>query len=207
MARYVGPSCRICRREGMKLFLKGDRCYSDKCAFNRRSTPPGQHGAGRHGKLSNYGRQLREKQKVKRFYGMQEKQFKDTFKRAEKQEGIAAQNLLQMLELRLDNVVFRMGFANSRKEARQLVNHEHFTLNGRKADIPSIRIQDGDVIAVRERSRKSPKFEALMEKASNTPSWVEVDFEKMEGKVIRLPGREDIDIPVEEQLITELYSR
>ena len=207
MARYIGPSCRICRREGMKLFLKGDRCYSEKCAFNRRSTPPGQHGAGRHGKLSNYGRQLREKQKVKRFYGMQEKQFKDTFKRAEKQEGIAAQNMLQMLELRLDNVVFRMGFANSRKEARQLVNHEHFTLNGKKADIPSIRIKEGDVIAVRDRSRKSPKFEALMEKASNTPSWVEVDFEKMEGKVIRLPGREDIDIPVEEQLITELYSR
>lgn len=207
MARYIGPSCRICRREGMKLFLKGDRCYSEKCAFNRRSTPPGQHGAGRHGKLSNYGRQLREKQKVKRFYGMQEKQFKDTFKRAEKQEGIAAQNMLQMLELRLDNVVFRMGFANSRKEARQLVNHEHFTLNGKKADIPSIRIKEGDVIAVRERSRKSPKFEALMEKSSNTPSWVEVDFEKMEGKVIRLPGREDIDIPVEEQLITELYSR
>lgn len=207
MARYVGPSCRICRREGMKLFLKGDRCYSEKCAFNRRSTPPGQHGAGRHGKLSNYGRQLREKQKVKRFYGMQEKQFKDTFKRAERQEGIAAQNLLQMLELRLDNVVFRMGFANSRKEARQLVNHEHFQLNGKKADIPSIRIQEGDVIAVRERSLKSPKFEALKEKSANTPSWVEVDFEKMEGKVVRLPGRDDIDIPVEEQLITELYSR
>lgn len=207
MARYVGPSCRICRREGVKLFLKGDRCYSDKCAFNRRSTPPGQHGAGRHGKLSNYGRQLREKQKVKRFYGMQEKQFKDTFKRAERQEGIAAENLLQMLELRFDNVVFRMGFANSRKEARQLVTHEHFTLNGRKANIPSIRIKDGDVIAVKEASRKSIKFQDLQEKATSTPSWVEVDFEKMEGKVVRLPNREDIDIPVEEQLITELYSR
>lgn len=207
MARYVGPSCRICRREGVKLYLKGDRCYSDKCAFNRRSTPPGQHGAGRHGKLSNYGRQLREKQKVKRFYGMQEKQFKDTFKRAERQEGIAAENLLQMLELRFDNVVFRMGFGNSRKEARQLVTHEHFTLNGKKADIPSIRIKEGDVIAVKESSRKSPKFQALQEKATSTPSWVEVDFEKMEGKVVRLPNREDIDIPVEEQLITELYSR
>ena len=145
MARYVGPSCRICRREGVKLFLKGDRCYSDKCAFNRRSTPPGQHGSGRHGKLSNYGRQLREKQKVKRFYGMQEKQFRDIFKRAERQEGIAAENLLQMLELRFDNVVFRMGFGNSRKEARQLVTHEHFTLNGKKANIPSIRIKEGDV--------------------------------------------------------------
>ncbi|HHT19912.1 MAG TPA: 30S ribosomal protein S4 [Tissierellia bacterium] len=207
MARYVGPSCRICRREGVKLFLKGDRCYSDKCAFNRRSTPPGQHGSGRHGKLSNYGRQLREKQKVKRFYGMQEKQFRDTFKRAERQEGIAAENLLQMLELRFDNVVFRMGFGNSRKEARQLVTHEHFTLNGKKANIPSIRIKEGDVIAVKEASRKSIKFQDLQEKAANTPSWVEVDFEKMEGKVVRLPNREDIDIPVEEQLITELYSR
>ncbi|NMB03437.1 MAG: 30S ribosomal protein S4 [Tissierellia bacterium] len=207
MARYTGPSCRICRREGVKLFLKGDRCYSDKCAFNRRSTPPGQHGSGRHGKLSNYGRQLREKQKVKRYYGMQEKQFKDTFKRAERNEGIAAENLLQMLELRFDNVVFRMGFGNSRKEARQLVTHEHFTLNGRKASIPSIRIKEGDVIAVKEASRKSTKFQDLQEKATNTPSWVEVDFEKMEGKVVRLPNREDIDIPVEEQLITELYSR
>lgn len=207
MARYVGPSCRICRREGVKLFLKGDRCYSDKCAFNRRSTPPGQHGAGRHGKLSNYGRQLREKQKVKRFYGMQEKQFRDTFKRAERQEGIAAENLLQMLELRFDNVVFRMGFGNSRKEARQLVTHEHFTLNGKKANIPSIRIKEGDVIAVKEASRKSVKFQDLQEKATSTPSWVEVDYEKLEGKVVRMPNREDIDIPVEEQLITELYSR
>lgn len=207
MARYVGPSCRICRREGVKLFLKGDRCYSDKCAFNRRSTPPGQHGAGRFSKMSNYGRQLREKQKVKRFYGMQEKQFRDTFRRAERQDGIAAENLLQMLELRLDNVAFRMGFANSRKEARQLVTHAHFTLNGRKADIPSIRVKEGDVIAVKEKSRKSVKFEELQEKAANTPSWVEVDYEKMEGKVVRMPVREDIDIPIEEQLITELYSR
>lgn len=207
MARYTGPSCRICRREGVKLFLKGDRCFSDKCAFNRRSTPPGQHGAARKGKMSNYGKQLREKQKVKRFYGMQEKQFKDTFKRAEKMEGIAAENMLQMLELRLDNVVFRMGFANSRKEARQLVNHEHFTLNGKKADIPSIRIKDGDVIAVKETSKKSEKFKTLMEKASTTPTWVQVDFEKMEGKVVRLPNREDIDLPIEEHLITELYSR
>lgn len=207
MARYTGPSCRQCRREGMKLFLKGDRCYSDKCSFNRRSNPPGQHGGGRHPKLSNYGRQLREKQKVKRFYGMLEKQFKDNFKRAERKEGITSENMLQMLELRFDNTVYRMGLANSRKEARQLVTHEHFTLNGKKANIPSIQIKVGDVIAVKESSRKSEKFKVLQEKASNTPEWVQVDFEKMEGKVLRLPTREDIDIPIEAHLITELYSR
>ena len=147
MARYTGPSCRQCRREGQKLYLKGERCFSEKCAFNRRSTPPGQHGGGRQTKLSNYGKQLREKQKVKRYYGMLEKQFKDTFKRAEKREGIAAENMLQMLELRLDNVVYRMGLGSSRKEARQLVTHGHFLLNGRKADIPSIQIKEGDATA------------------------------------------------------------
>lgn len=207
MARYTGPSCRQCRREGQKLYLKGERCFSEKCAFNRRSTPPGQHGGGRQTKLSNYGKQLREKQKVKRFYGMLEKQFKDTFKRAEKRDGIAAENMLQMLELRFDNVVYRMGLGNSRKEARQLVTHGHFLLNGRKADIPSIQINEGDVITVKEKSRKSDKFKELADKKSNTPDWVEVDFDKMEGKVVRLPVRDDIDIPIEAHLITELYSR
>ncbi|HHX03931.1 MAG TPA: 30S ribosomal protein S4 [Tissierellia bacterium] len=207
MARYTGPSCRLCRREGIKLFLKGDRCYSDKCAMNKRNKFPGQHGEGRRGRVSNYGIQLREKQKVKRFYGLQEKQFKDTFLRAARQEGIAGENLLQALEMRLDNTVFRLGMANSRKEARQLVNHGHFRLNGKKADIASIKIKEGDVISVKETSRKSEKFKALQEKAQNTPAWLEMDWDNFSGKVVRLPNREDIDLPISEHLITELYSR
>ncbi|WP_459130065.1 30S ribosomal protein S4 [Guggenheimella bovis] len=207
MARYTGPSCRICRREGQKLFLKGERCYSEKCSFNKRSTPPGQHGATRITKLSNYGKHLREKQKVKRYYGMLEKQFNHTFKRAEKMEGIAGMNLLQLLELRLDNVVYRLGLASSRKEARQLVTHEHFTVNGKKTTIPSITLKDGDVIAVKESSKKSERFKTLMEKAQTVPAWLEMDQENMVGKIVRLPSKEDIDLPIEEQLITELYSR
>lgn len=206
MARYTGPSCRLCRREGQKLFLKGDRCYSDKCALNRRQSAPGQHGA-RRGKLSGYGTQLREKQKVKRFYGVLEGQFRTTYDRAEKMKGITGENLLQLLELRLDNVVFRLGFANSRKEARQMVTHGHFTLNGHKADIPSMTLTVGDVIALKDKSKSSEKFKALAETARTTPKWVDVDFEKMEGKITALPVRDDIDLPIEEHLIVELYSK
>ncbi|MEA3424387.1 MAG: 30S ribosomal protein S4 [Bacillota bacterium] len=206
MARYTGPSCRLCRREGEKLYLKGDRCYSDKCAMNKRATAPGQHGTGRK-KLSNYGVQLREKQKVKRYYGLLENQFKNIYETAEKMTGIAGENFLRLLELRLDNVVYRMGMASSRKEARQLVTHGHFTLNGRKADIPSMTLKVGDAVAVREKSLTSAKFKAAMEKAVTTPNWIESDLEKLEGKIIAMPSREDIDLPVEEHLIIELYSR
>lgn len=206
MARYTGPSCRLCRREGEKLFLKGDRCYSDKCAMNRRASAPGQHGT-RRGKPSNYGMQLREKQKVKRFYGLLEGQFHTVFERAVKMEGITGENFLGLLERRMDNVVFRMGFAASRKEARQLVTHGHFTLNGQKADIPSMTLKIGDVVAVKERSTKSEKFKALAEKATTVPAWLEVESEKLEGKVVALPKREDIDLPIEEHMIIELYSR
>jgi small subunit ribosomal protein S4 len=206
LARYTGPSCRICRREGQKLYLKGDRCYSDKCALTRRQSAPGQHGA-RKGKLSGYGVQLREKQKVKRYYGLLEGQFYATYERAEKMKGIAGENLLQLLELRLDNVVFRAGFANSRKEARQFVTHGHFTLNGHKADIPSMTLSVGDVITLKDKSKASDKFKGIQEAAKNAPGWLEIDFEKMEGKITALPVREDIDLPIEEHLIVELYSK
>ena len=206
MARYTGPSCRLCRREGEKLYLKGDRCYSDKCAMNKRTGVPGQHGT-RRTKLSNYGAQLREKQKVKRYYGMLEGQFYTVFQKADKMSGITGDNFLRLLELRFDNVVFRMGLANSRKEARQLVTHGHFLLNGKKADIPSMTLKTDDVITVKERSHASPKFKALAEKANTVPAWIEADSEKLEGKIIALPSREDIDLPIEEHMIIELYSR
>lgn len=206
MARYTGPSCRICRRENQKMYLKGDRCYTGKCALEKRPTAPGQHGA-RRGKLSGYGTQLREKQKVKKYYGLLEGQFRSTYDRAEKMKGITGENLLQLLELRLDNVVFRLGFANSRKEARQMVVHGHFTLNGHKADIPSMTLEVNDVIALKEKSKSSDKFKALSETAKTTPKWIDVDFEKMEGKITALPVRDDIDLPIEEHLIVELYSR
>ena len=206
MARYTGPSCRICRREGQKLYLKGDRCYSDKCTLNRRQTAPGQHGAKRT-KLSGYGTQLREKQKVKKYYGLLEGQLRTIYEKAEKMKGIAGENLLQLLELRLDNVVYRLGFANSRKEARQLVVHGHFTLNGHKADIPSMTLEVGDVIALKDKSKSSDKFKQLAEVAKTAPGWLEVNFEKMEGKLTALPVRNDIDLPIEEHLIVELYSR
>lgn len=188
------------------MYLKGDRCYSDKCALNRRQSAPGQHGA-RRGKLSNYGLQLREKQKVKRYYGLLEGQFFTTYERAEKMKGIAGENLLQLLELRLDNVVYRAGFATSRKEARQFVVHGHFTLNGHKADIPSMTLSVGDVITLKDKSKSSDKFKAIQEISKNSPNWLEVDFEKMEGKITALPVREDIDLPIEEHLIVELYSK
>ncbi|OPL07700.1 MAG: 30S ribosomal protein S4 [delta proteobacterium ML8_F1] len=206
MARYTGPSCRLCRREGEKLFLKGDRCYSDKCAMNRKASAPGQHGT-RRGKLSNYGMQLREKQKVKRYYGLLESQFRGIFDQSVKMEGITGENFLRLLELRFDNVVFRMGMGSSRKEARQLVTHGHFTINGKKADIPSMTLKVGDVVQVKEKSRSSEKFKSLAEKSVTAPHWVEADLEKLEGKIVALPAREDIELPIEEHMIIELYSR
>ena len=206
MARYTGPSCRLCRREGQKLYLKGERCYSDKCAIDRRGYAPGQHGQGRK-KVSNYGLQLREKQKAKRFYGLLETQFRSYFDKAEKMHGITGENLLKLLELRLDNVVYRMGMATSRKEGRQLVRHGHFRVNGQKVDIPSYLVSVGDVIAVKEKSRSSAKFKEFAEAAVNVPNWVQTNYENLEGKVISLPTREDVDIPIAEHLIVELYSR
>ena len=208
MARYTGPSCRMCRREGTKLYLKGDRCTSDKCSFNHRSTAPGQHGAARK-KVSEYGTQMREKQKARRYYGVLEKQFKNYYVMAEKKEGMTGENLLIILETRLDNVVYRMGMANSRKEARQLVLHGHFTLNGKKANIPSILVSVGDVIAVAEGSRDSVKIKELAEAmaAKTAPKWLDADAANMSAKVNSLPAREDIDFPFTEQLIVELYSK
>ena len=206
MARYTGASCRLCRREGQKLFLKGERCYSVKCAMEKRNFAPGQHGQSRK-KLSEYGVQLREKQKAKRFYGLQETQFRNLFEKAAKKKGITGENLLVMLETRMDNVVFRLGFASSRKEARQLVTHGHFTVNGKKLDIPSAMISPGDVIQVKEKSTNSPKFKEIKEMSISVPAWMTVDVEKLEGKIIALPRREDIDTPVAEHLIVELYSK
>ena len=206
MARYTGPSCRLCRREGQKLFLKGERCYSGKCALEKRSYAPGQHGQGRK-KSSDYGLQLREKQKAKRFYGLQETQFRNLFEKAAAKKGITDENLLIMLETRLDNVVFRMGLASSRKEARQLVTHGHFTVNGKKADIPSMQLKAGDVVAVKEKSTSSPKFKEIKEMTISTPAWVTIDTQKLEGKVLAMPTREQIDTPVAEHLIVELYSK
>ena len=208
MARYTGPSCKECRREGCKLYLKGDRCLSDKCAFNRRSTVPGQHGAARK-KVSEYGMQMREKQKTRRYYGVLEKQFRLYYKMAEKKEGMTGENLLILLERRLDNVVYRMGMANSRKEARQLVMHGHFTINGKKATIPSILVKAGDVVAVKENRRDSDKIKALAEAMAtkNQPKWLEPDAANMSAKVVALPARDDIDFDFNEQLIVELYSK
>lgn len=207
MARYTGASCRQCRREGMKLFLKGDRCYTDKCALDRRNYAPGQHGQGRK-KVSNYGEQLREKQKVKRIYGVLETQFRNLYERAEKMSGKTGANLLSLLERRLDNVVYRMGLAASRKEARQLVTHAHFTLNGKKVDIPSLTVNVGDVIAVKETSKSSAKFKALVENNTRiAPNWLESNLDEMCAKVVSLPTREDIDLEIAEHLIIELYSK
>lgn len=208
MARYTGASCKLCRREGKKLFLKGDRCLSDKCALSRRSTVPGQHGAGRKN-VKEYGLQLREKQTARRYYGVQEKQFKDYYVMADKKEGVTGENLLSLLERRFDNVVYRMGLASSRKEARQLVRHAHFTLNGKKADIPSIILKVGDVVALKEKSRSSEKLKGLIEDAATAvkPKWLDVDLDAVSAKVIALPQRDDIDFPFEEQLIVELYSK
>ncbi|MBO5356992.1 MAG: 30S ribosomal protein S4 [Clostridia bacterium] len=206
MARYTGPSCKLCRREGTKLYLKGERCLSDKCAFNRRTAAPGQHGAAKK-KLTEYGMQLREKQKAKRYYGVLEKQFHSYYEKADNQEGIAGENLLRLLERRLDNVVFRMGLAASHKEARQLVLHGHFTLNGHKANIPSILVKVGDVVAVKETDSTKIKelVEAMGEKIS--PKWLEIDKNAGSAKVVAMPERDDIDFEFNEQLIIELYSK
>jgi small subunit ribosomal protein S4 len=190
----------------MKLYLKGERCYTDKCAISRRGKPPGQHG-GRRIKLSSYGIQLREKQKVKRYYGILETQFRNYYEKAANMPGITGENFLRLLESRLDNVVYRLGFASSRKEARQLVRHGHFTLNGHKADIPSIIVNVGDVVEVKEKSKNSPKFKELKERSVNAPKWLEADMENLKGKVVAAPTREDIDLPIEEHLIVELYSK
>ena len=208
MARYTGPSCKLCRREGTKLFLKGERCTSGKCAFDHRSTAPGQHGAARK-KVEEYGKQLREKQKARRYYGVLEGQFKHYYELAEKKEGITGVNLLIILESRLDNVVYRMGMAASRKEARQLVLHAHFTLNGKKVTIPSLLVKAGDVVAVKESSRDSVKIKELAEamQSAITPKWLDVDKTALSAKVLSLPAREDIDFEFEEQLIVELYSK
>lgn len=208
MARYTGPACRLCRREGTKLFLKGDRCLSGKCAVDRRSSAPGQHGGGNK-KLKEYGIQLREKQKAKRYYGVLEKQFKGYYNRAVKAEGVTGENLLSLLERRLDNVVYRMGLADSRKEARQLVLHEHFRLNGKKVNIPSITVKVGDVITVKEGSRSSDKIKYLIDSLDTrlTPKWMDVDKSNAVATVTTLPSREDVDFPFEEHLIVELYSK
>ncbi len=208
MARYTGAVCRLCRREGMKLFLKGERCYSDKCSINKRAYAPGQHGQGRK-KLSGYGLQLREKQKAKRYYGVLESQFAHYFDLAEKKKGVTGENLLQILESRFDNVVYRLGFGLSRAEARQLVVHGHFTINGKKVDIPSYLVKEGDVIALKEGSRSLPKIKAILEatEGKTIPKWLDLDTNTMQAKVVALAQRDDIDIEIAEHLIVELYSK
>lgn len=208
MARYTGPVCRQCRREGKKLFLKGDRCYGDKCAVDRRQSVPGQHGKGRK-KVSEYGLQLRAKQTAKRYYGVLESQFAKYFDMAERQPGMTGENLLKILESRIDNVVYRSGFAASRKEARQLVRHGHYTLNGHKANIPSILLKTGDVVAVDKKSTDSDKIKAVVEANASrpVPKWLDCDKAKLVTKIMTAPERDDIDMDIEEQLIVELYSK
>jgi len=211
MAKYTGPVCKLCRREGEKLLLKGERCFTPKCALERRSYAPGMHGrqAQFQRKKSDYGLQLREKQKARRIYGVLERQFRCYFKEAEKRKGLTGVNLLVMLESRLDNVVYRLGFADSRAQARQLVRHGHFDVNGRKTDIPSFLVKAGDVIAVRERSKELAYFKNLSSVMEHkvVPEWLSLDMAKMEGRVLTLPRREDIDASLNEQLIVEYYSR
>lgn len=209
MSRYRDSVCRICRRENLKLYLKGDRCYSDKCSFDRRSYPPGQHGQRRGGKISDYGIQLREKQKVKRSYGLSEKQFRLAFERADQKKGVTGFNLLLILELRLDNVVYRLGLANSRPQARQLLRHNHFLVNTRKVNIPSYQVKVGDVIEVREKSQNvqmiNDALDAVVRRTA--PPWLELDSENKKGTIRALPTREDITMPIQENLIVELYSK
>ena len=209
MARYVGAVCRLCRREGMKLFLKGERCYTEKCAIEKRNFPPGQHGKTRRAKLAGYGVQLREKQKVKRIYGVLEDQFRRYFEAAERQRGITGETLLQLLERRLDNVAYRTGLATSRPQARQLVRHGHVQVNGRKVDVPSYSVRAGDVISVRPSSQKDAAILHALEevKGRGLPDWLSFDIEKMNGRINSLPTREQINLPVQEQLIVELYSK
>ena len=209
MSRYRGSVCRICRRENLKLFLKGDRCYSDKCAFDRRGYAPGEHGQRRRGKISDYGIQLREKQKVKRMYGLSEKQFNLFFKRADRQKGITGTNLLVMLERRIDNVVYRLGFVNSRTQGRHFVRHNHFLVNGKKVNIPSYLIKVGDVIELQEKSKKVQAINDALDAVvrRGVPQWLELEKENLKGEVKGFPVREDLTIPMQEQLIVELYSK
>ncbi|MDE6441883.1 MAG: 30S ribosomal protein S4 [Clostridia bacterium] len=207
MATYREAKCRLCRREGGKLFLKGDKCYTGKCPFEKRPTPPGAHGAGRK-KVSEYGRQLREKQKVKRIYGVQEGQFRSYYSKAERAKGITGENMLSLLERRLDNVIFRMGIGASRSQARQLVNHGHFLVNGKKVNIPSYIVKVGDVVTVKESKTSNKYFEAIKAtKPANMPKWLEFSPEKLEGKILSLPARDDIDSQISEHMIVELYSK
>jgi len=209
MARYRGPVCRLCRREGMKLFLKGERCFKEKCAIERRNVPPGFSGRLRRRKVQAYGLQLREKQRLRRVYGVLEGQFRRTFDEAARRKGVTGENLLQLLELRLDSVVFSLGLATSRAQARQLVRHGHIAVNGRKVNIPSFRVRQGSEISVREKSRKNELICGAMEFAQGrgVPAWLELDQGTFTGKVVELPSREDVRIPIQEQLIVELYSR
>jgi small subunit ribosomal protein S4 len=209
LARHTDPVCRLCRREGMKLFLKGTKCFSDKCPIEKRNFAPGQHGKDRKAKIVGYGLQLREKQKTKRIYFTQEGQFRNYFEKAARTRGVTGEMLLQQLERRLDNVVYRLGFGTSRRQARQLVRHGHIQVNGRKVNIPSFQVSVGEEIAIREGSRKLPILEQAKDFAShqNSPGWLEIDRDNYKGKVLALPKREDINLPVNEQLIVELYSK
>jgi len=208
MARYTGPVCKFCRREGLKLFLKGDRCYTEKCSIDRRAYPPGQHGQAR-SKYSEYGSQLREKQKVKRIYQLLESQFRVSFERADREKGITGENLLRGLELRLDSLVYHMGFSNSRRQARQLILHGHFQVNGRSVNIPSYVCSEGDQVVLKEKSRKIESIVQSLESVDRrgVPSWLELDKQIFAGKVKTNPGRSDITMPIQEQLIVELYSK
>lgn len=208
MSRYCGSVCRLCRRENQKLFLKGDRCNTDKCAFERRGYPPGQHGQGRI-KFSEYGLQLREKQKIKRIYGLPEKQFRNLFANADRMKGVTGSNLLSMLERRLDNVAYRSGFANSRAEARQLIRHGHFTVNGHRVDIPSYLVAKGDQVEIREKSRNVARIAGAIEavKRREIPQWLELDSAALKSRIRDLPARDDVTAPMEERLVVELYSK
>jgi small subunit ribosomal protein S4 len=208
LGRYVGPVCKLCRREGVKLFLKGDRCFSDKCGFDKRNYPPGEHGQ-RTIKLTGYGLQLREKQKLKRIYGVSEKQFRNYFYKADKMKGITGDNLIELLERRLDSVVYKLGLATSRREARILIRHNHFTVNGRKVNIPSFIVREGDVVEVKEKSREKSKIIETIEASQRRtiPEYLEFDKDNFRGIVKRLPKRDEITLPVNEQLIVELYSK
>ncbi len=209
MARYTGPVCRLCRRERMKLFLKGDRCFKEKCAVERRGYPPGQHGTRRSRRVQGYGLQLREKQKVKRYYGLLENQFRTYFKEADRLRGITGENLLVLLERRLDNVVYSLGFASSRAQARQFVRHGHVLVDGAKVNVPSYRVRPGQKVAIKEDSRKNDFIRASVETARGrgVPEWLELDAESFTGTMMRVPTREDVKLPIQEQLIVELYSR
>lgn len=208
MARYIDASCKLCRREGEKLFLKGERCYTNKCSVSRRVYAPGQHGQQKK-KMSEYGLQLREKQKVRRFYGVLETQFRNYFAMAVAKRGVTGENLLKILESRLDNVVYRLGLSTSRPEARQLVRHGHFTVNGQKVNIPSLLLNPGDVVAVKDKFKSSGKVKSIVDIAGGkvVPKWLEFDAENLTGKVVNLPAREEIDLPIREHLIVERYSR